>query len=249
MTIKVTLEYRRVDGTMLSSGRIMSEENGLITQESLPFEAIEFSEMLKRLAAVLTIWPPEQEVDIFLQRTDREGLSPFKLDAKTVEMFRTDPVAAVQSFDHPSSSPSAVVAHAREERAPSTQQPVIVAGHNSLADAFGDVVYFKVRGHELECPGCGFWGMYTSPGLLADPERAGEVFKTIFVCPKKCHARLAVTCQGGWGYIDVEYLLEKTTLDRFYFPRAWNEGRPWVSRDSLKKQYDAYVAEKETVHV
>jgi hypothetical protein len=88
--------------------------------------------------------------------------------------------------------------------------------------------------------------MYTSPSLLSDPERAGSVFKTAFVCPKKCRGRFIVTCQKELGYVDVRYLLENTKLDRFYFPRAWNDGASWVSRESLQKKYNEYVKEKES---
>jgi hypothetical protein len=134
----------------------------------------------------------------------------------------------------------------RRERAP-TPPTTLRTGHATIADAFGDSVAFKVRGHELECPGCGFWGMYTTPGLLNDPERAGQTFKTAFVCPKKCRGRFIVSCQKEWGFVGVDYLLDQTKLDAFYFPRDWNGGQPWVSREDLQKKYDEYKKDKENV--
>jgi predicted RNA-binding Zn-ribbon protein involved in translation (DUF1610 family) len=138
------------------------------------------------------------------------------------------------------------VKRVQEERAPVPPAP-IRAGHATLADAFGEVIYFRVRGHELECPGCGFWGMFTSPGLLKDPDRAGTRFKTAFVCPKKCGERFIVSCEDSWGYVHVEDLLKSSKLNAFYFPRTWNEGRPWVTRESLQQKYNEYKAEKEKV--
>ena len=245
MTTKMVLEYKRDGAAMTSSGRILSDESGLITEEG-DFSHLDFRSMLKRLVTALSVFPDDHALDVVLQRTDRDGILPYKLDEATVKLMRTDPVAAIQAMEYHYGSPSTATELSKQERAPAKPQP-IRAGHATLADAFGDVVYFKVRGHELECPGCGFWGMYISPGLLKDPDRAGEVVKTAFVCPKKCHTRFIVTCQQDWGYVDVEFLLEKTKLEAFFFPRAWNEGRPWVSRESLQKKHDEFKTEKERI--
>jgi hypothetical protein len=242
MSVTVTLSYRRTPGD-LSSGFIKSNENGLETEEGT-FADLEFKRMLQQLASVLLCFPLDQAITVQLQRIDREGLLPYTLDARTVELLRTDTVAAIQAMEYPTHSPSSTVRRVREERKVASLPP-ITAGHAGLVDSFGDVLYFRVRGHELECPGCGFWGMFASPGLLADAERVGQVFKTVFVCPKKCHERYLVTCQETLGYIDTEYLLVHTKLDRFYFPRAWNGGRPWISREGLQKKFDEYKKEKE----
>lgn len=243
MTTIVRLEYRRDVGTMLSSGAITSNENGLITEEG-EFEGVEFRKMLAQLAGVLTNWPLEQEVFVDLLRLDHPSSGAYRLDKATVHLLRTDPVAAIATMEHPTQSPSTTLQRLHEERAPKAMVP-IPAGYLTLADAFGEQLYFRVRKHELECPGCGFWGMFTSPKLLADPERVGSVFKTVFVCPKKCGQRFVVSCDEAWGYVDTKYLLERTTLEQFYFPRAWNEGKPWVSRSALENKYDEYKKEKD----
>lgn len=31
----------------------------------------------------------------------------------------------------------------------------------------------------------------------------------------------------------------------FYFPRAWNGGRPWVTRERLQQLFNQYKEEKE----
>lgn len=241
---EVTLEYRRVAGTVLSTGRVLSNEGGLITEEG-EFVSIEYRKMIAQLHDVLKNWADEEPVDVILQRTDREGLLPYKLDAATVHLIRTDPVAAVAALSVPDRSPSGAAKRAVINNVPIVVPPILV-GDDVLATAFGDRVYFKVKEHELECPGCGFWGAFTTPGLLNNEERAGASFKTIFVCKKRCGcARFAVTCNQRWGYVDTTYLLEKTTLSAFYFPRAWNGGKPWVTREALQKLYDQYKEEKE----
>lgn len=242
MTVEVTLEYKRIGNTMSSAGRIISKDGGLVTEEG-EFDSFPFRDMMKQLATVLANWPVEDvpDVKVVVQRTDRAGLAPYILDKETVDLLRTDPVAGIEVLAG-TSSPAAIEHAVKADRAP--PQPVLRAGTVTLADAFGDSVAFRVRGHELECPGCGFWGVFTTPGLLTAPERAGGAFKTAFVCPKRCGGRFIVSCQREWGFVGVDYLLEKTDLDKFYFPRAWNGGRPWVSREDLQKKYDEYKKEK-----
>jgi hypothetical protein len=244
MTTTVTLEYKRDEGAVTSTGRLLSNDNGLITEEGSPFTSVEFPVMLGLLCDALGNWPPEDEVAVVLQRTDRAGLLPYTLDKKTVTLLRTDREAGIKSFDAYVQSPSTSVQRTQEERVKRVAAP-IRAGQATLADSFGDQLFFRVRAHELECPGCGFWGMFISPGLLKDPERAGTVVKTAFVCPKKCKARVIVTCDEKWGYVDTKYLLDQTTLQAFFFPRGWNEGHPWVSRESLQQKYDEYKTAKE----
>jgi hypothetical protein len=247
MTVEVTLEYKRAStaaGCATSTGRVTSKEGGLLTEEG-EFEHLPFGDMLMKVHETTKHWPDEEPIDIHIMRTDRDGLTPYKLDPATVNLIRTNPEAAVAALSVPDRSPSGEVRRVREANVPTVMPPLKV-GDDVLADAFGDQLYFKVRGHELECPGCGFWGMFTSPGLLNDPDRAGLSFKTAFVCRKRCGCeRFIVTCNKEWGYVDTAYLLEKTTLAAFYFPRVWNGGKPWVTREALQKMYQQYRQEKE----
>lgn len=245
MSVEVTLEYQRVGHTMLSKGRIISKDGGLVTEET-EFETIDYKPMMKALAVVLKNWPLEDVPDltVLVQRTDRAGLLPYKLDAQTVALLRKDPVAGIEALSFSTASPTVAELAAKTLASPPAP-PTMRTGHATLADTFGDSIAFKVRGHELECPGCGYWGLYTTPGLLNDPERAGMTFKTAFVCPKKCRGRFVVSCQKEWGFVEVDYLLNKTTLEQFYFPRVWNGGQPWVSREDLQKKLIEYKKEKE----
>ena len=244
--IQVILEYRRDAGAMTSTGQISTGD--VDGTRIVAFNSLEFREMLKVLCRVLSYAPAEEEVEVHLQRTDRDGLLPYKLDAVTVTLLRTDPVAGIQALEYPSPSPSTTVQRVREERSPSPP-PLVTAGRAVLADAFGDVIYFKVRGPELECPGCGFWGRYTLPEVLSDPDRVGAEYKTIFACSRKCRRRFHVSCAKEWGYVDVDYLLKNTDLQAFYFPRGWNQGHLWVSREALQKKFEEFTAEKAGFHV
>lgn len=231
---KVVLAYARDPDALTSTGTIRT-----LAGLEVRFAGLPFRRMIYRLSEVLRQHP---DAVVELQRTDHENLTPYALDVATVDLIRTDPVAAASAMEvHP--SPSTGVKISKAERT-LIEAPPLPAGMVTLAEAFGEILYFRVRVHELECPCCGFWGMWAIPAMLKDPDRAGAIIKTIFVCPKKCRLRFPVTCDGGWGWVHVEDLL-KLQHDRFYFPREWNVGGPWIGKDDLRQKYATYVQEKE----
>ena len=223
----VTLEYRRDCFADTSTGRVV-HRSGFTEFTTLPFRA-----MLRLLCGTLAQLETK-DIEVTLQRTDRAGLLPYRLDNATVQLLVDDPIAGIQAMEYASPSPSTIAQRIREERNPPTTLGV-TAGLDALADAFGDTIMFRVRGQELECPGCGFWGGYV----------AGS---TRFSCHKKCQHSFVVRCARTWGYIRVEHLLEMD-LDRFFFPRVWNQGQSWVSREELQKKYAEYLYEKGQLHV
>jgi len=239
--VKITLSYKRDAGAETSSGILMSE--GGVVRYTRGFTGMSFPQMISRLCDELRHFP---EVDVFIERTDREGLVPYKLDPETVALIRNDPVAAVSAMTYTTASPSTAERRAKQRDVPIVPAPLHI-GTDVLAEAFGDDLYFRVRAHELECPGCGFWSPFTTPGLLADPDRVGEIFSTAFACAKKCKCRILVRCWERWGSVSTRYLLERTTLEAFYFPRPWNEGRPWIGRRELQLKFDKYNKEKDDV--
>lgn len=245
MSIEVTLEYLREGNTTLSAGKVSAKQVDGPPLASVCFEHFAYKRMMRELSDVLRGLPAQEETKVIIQRVDRPGLLPYVLDPATVELLRTDPVAGLQALSVESPSPSTVLARIKESQRPSEPPPTLRTGASTLADAFGENVAVKVRGYELECPGCGFWGMYVTPSLLRDPERVGQVLKTAFVCRKKCRQRFIVSCHKEWGFVAIEDLL-KTGLEAFYFPRGWNAYRPWVSRADLQQKYDEYQKEKES---
>jgi hypothetical protein len=240
---EIKLSYKRDSGTTDSTGSIaVIDSVGTLHVGIHPvnFEHVDFQSMLKLLCKEIAAQPAEEELAVWFHRTDREGLLPYRLDKSTVELLRTDPVAGIASFMYPTQSPSVIEQQLNQVPIP---PPLVRVGDDMLAQSFGEVLFFRVRGHELECPGCGFWGMYTTPGLLAAGDREGREFKTIFACKKKCQQRFVVNCLEKWGSVSTYYLLNNTTLEEFYFPREWNEGRSWVDRATLKILYEEFKKE------
>ncbi len=244
MAVEFILRYKR-EGE-LSTGTVESKE-GEEQKILATFSCLHYDQMLKQLCQALATCPLEADVSITIQRSDRAGLNPFPLDKATVELFRTDPVAAVRIMAQPLRSPSSIEKEVRDESTPIKLGP-IRACTDAAAEAFGDNLFFRVRDVSLECPGCGFWGAFTTPGLLHHSSREGIEFKTTYVCRAKCLERFVVTCREKWGYVSTEFLLMDTKLDRFYFPREWNGRRPWILREELQQLSDSYKKEKESTY-
>jgi hypothetical protein len=128
-----------------------------------------------------------------------------------------DPAAAIQELSPPPRrvivrSPVAVSATA-------TVQPVFRAGADTLADAFGEEVYLKVRDGRFEDPATGRW------------------------VPLGFEQKLV----GEWVRVAITDLLG-LPADRFFLPRRWNVSGPWITRAALLEKYEEYMKEIADVH-
>lgn len=248
MTEKIVLEYKRVNVDK-STGRIVRltdvGEDVLKTFESVEFKPMlrDFAEALQQCEDAVAVW----------KRTDRPGLVPYDLDPQITKLFRTDPVAAIESLCPPARNPSTTIKRIQEERKP---VPVSIrAGYDVLADAFGEDVYSRIRTRTegiqyVECPCCGLWtpvGLGLATSSFYDPAEHSKVGWSLCANPK-CRASEAVltlkTANDKWVAYAVTDLLA-TQATRFYMPRAWNDGRPWVTWKDLNEKYEEYVREKE----
>lgn len=227
----VILRYKRVDGDK-STGQIAVRGGDNVETEVHDFSSWEFKEMLTRFAGVLIAFPDAAGV---LQRTDRDGLVPYTLDPRTVDLFRTDPVAAVASMSVPYGSPSSTVKRVRDERSlPSSSE--LRVGYAVLADSFGDELYARFDGERLkvECPCCGIWA-----------NTVGKHFTMACInpgCAAIGHQEEFHSPTEKWATFETPKLL---ALDspRYYFPRAWNLGS-WISWADLNAKYEQYKKEK-----
>lgn len=211
---KVILQYGRVGD--LSSGQVF-----VISEEpifSKHFEELSFDRMLYLLAGKIQ---EAGECEVWFVRADRQG-SAFKLDALTVELLRSDPVAGAKTFNVLAGPPTFEKMREAEVLAP----PPLRAGFDVLADAFGERVYLRVSFGDVECPGCGFYGQAKS-----------------FQCQKGCLISLPLELGERWAGVAVTDLLA-TGLSRFYLPRLWSPA-PWITRDDLDKRYQDFVKERE----
>jgi hypothetical protein len=233
--MSVVLQYKRVD--QLSSGCIvLLPVNGFSNPPTAcldSFEKIPFTKMLTYFARELRSHPKARAS---ILRVDRPGLLPYHLDEETTNLFRTDPVSAIRSMTYESVSASGT--RVKKDTTPLEAAP-IRSCYDTLADAFGDVVYARNRNSVIECPGCGYWGVAHT-----------ILNQTLFQCTKSCAVsgkdiNLRLTLSKLWAGIEVKDLLA-TPLEKFYLPRPWNDGRSWITRAELAEKYTAYKTEKET---
>ena len=236
--MNITLKYRRVEHHY--TGHFLYSVGDAVVQEEF---TLEYREMLKRLCNILNQYcPKEALVVVTLQRTDRDGLLPVDLDATTVHLLRTDPVAGIAALTYEKpSAPLTAVARKKIEGAVYQPEPVR-AGIDALAQAFGDEVYVRVRDGKVECPCCGFW----IRDILQVP--AGGMGDMDVSCTKSCHNRFRLRIFSDWASVPVAELLNATSADRFYLTREWANGQSWVSREMLRKRYNAYLREKAQAH-
>ena len=99
-----------------------------------------------------------------------------------------------------------------------------------------------MRDGKAECPCCGFW----IRDILQVPE--GGVADLTAVCTERCKNSFELRVYGKWAAVNVAELLSIKSADRFYLPREWNHGKPWVSREDLQQKFDTFLKEKEQAH-
>jgi hypothetical protein len=232
---KVTLQYKRVGHSYEGSFRYVHDNGRCDTHEEF---ACEYEAMLQRLSDIMVQhYQAEESIDVVLQRTDRAGLLPMTLDAQTTQLLRTDSVAGIAALTYTQpSTPLGAVAKKKAEK--TVYEPASLrAGLDTLAQAFGANVYVRAKEGQLECPGCGIWV----------PVPAGSLTSVVVTCAGRCKEQLVFSLYEQWAAVATVLLL-RTELPRFYLPREWNYGKPWVSRETLQQKYDTFLKEKEQAH-
>lgn len=221
-TPDLVVRYRRdVEETCTGEICLIWSDGSVPATLLLPFEALPFNKMMSHTSRILN----ERTVGrLSFERTDRPGLRPFVMDNPTVELLRTDPVAAIQAMTVPS-----IHIDLRKDKSVATSPPVFTAGYDTLAESFGDHVFVRVRGNEVECPGCGMWSPFAESGTLH--------------CYKKCFLSVPARFVAGWAAISVEALLS-LNLERYFLPRGWNKTLVFITHADLSALYDQWKKER-----
>jgi len=211
MPVDVVLSYRRA-GT-LYQGNL----------DGQPFSEKDFAAMMSLVHLRLLEFP---ESGLTFQRTDREGLLPIKITDDLVRLLREDPAQYIRMHSVApvridlTGRTSALAARARTVL-PKTSG--IRAGYDTIADAFGEVVYARFRNCNVESPESGRWVIL------------GEVEKWL---GQSVNAETP-----GWVSFKVADLLATTSL-RFYLPREWNPYHGWITKEQLAKLLEQFLEER-----
>lgn len=181
---------------------------------------------------------------LFLLRLDqRPQKIAVQLDGALSKMVREDPVAFMRLLDPTMGRPQKldISMSVKKDHCAAIKPNPLPAGYDTLAEAFGDDVYCRVKvGGPTECPLCGRWGRWIKAGSrdCFACDDCGVGFEGVGI----------PTPLGGWFKVPIAQLFncaEALGADRFFLPRAWNKDGPWISRADLQKKYDEFTKEKE----
>jgi len=226
--MNITLCYRRVPGDLSSGLFVLNTEEPAVLEN---FENLSFIEMMKKLAGWLAVY---LEAGAFVQRIDRPGLIAMRLPQDEVDLFRDDPAEAIRRRTF---VPQTV--HIGSEKVEAVNMvPPLLAGHDALVDCFGDVVFVRALGREVECACCGAWA----------PVNALQ-YRWAYNC-QECGAYVEVIERPEgipWAGIRVLDLLQHTSADRYFLPRGWNPHGKWITRNQLGDLFNQYNQEKESL--
>lgn len=231
----LTLEYKRVGHAY--DGRIHLNQDGKhISRGS--FEQISFEDVMARVATVLMV---VYDVRVFFKRTEREGLQPVEIVGEELEELKRNPLAFAQArtMEHR-------VIHVRDKvQAADAIEVTVRAGHDTLADAFGDELYLRRRDKKVESPMTGRWVDLDRD----DPSEPFYIFAGGVVShgdgPEPYGGTDITVREAGeqWVTTRTDELLQQE-WGRYYLPRAWNESGSWISHEDLKQKYEQYLKEK-----
>ena len=263
--MKLTLEHRREGHTY--DGRIVwsnepddpSKMVETITRELDIFTGLSFARMMARFSGYAM---QNEAAELVMRRTERDDLKPITLDETTTRLLREDPAAAIEAM----SSVHQISERAKKQMEKKIEDKVSVkdnvklqlrAGHDTLADAFGDLIYLRLRPHEKdgmqgECP---FTGKWVGFGAHAD-NTSQFLLKT---GRSNAHVDwIPIDIIGGSASENPKWVTVKTAVllnyhhrladvappERFFIPRKWNKTSPWITHVELRQMYKEYKKEK-----
>ncbi len=227
MSTKILMRYKRVDECYAGELQV----NGAVVDL---FENVSFAQQT-RLLHLLLVKHPDAVVE--MQRTDHDGLMPFFLEPHMVQLIIDDPLKYIQAHTIPHRTVDLRKTGRTSKLAAKhvvPQATTVRAGHATLADTFGDVLYLNFRNGRVEDPVTGRWRPW--PDVMA--ELGLTVLETIVT-----DASTSGQYSGGWITVRTSELLKNNVLG-FYLPRAWNEDGPWIKYEALAEEYNQYLKER-----
>lgn len=220
--MRLTLHYKRVnnvvDGEYVYSGRF--ELDGTSLEDFIGYK---YQKIVGQLHNHLV--GADAHTRVFLQRTERPGLSPTELGENLIQLLRTDPLTAYRTMTQPLQSCA---------ETPDTKD-------------FGRQVYIRVSMGKIEDPITGEWRTLaygrTSGWKIRGEGNSSEswiALNTLVDNAPEGGSSIERIAYANWALVDVAELLRQPA-NKFYLPRPWNTNGPWISRQELT---DRYMKEK-----
>lgn len=253
---RIALEHRREGHAY--TGRLVYVDGGAMDVLS-EFSDFSFARMMARFSGEALARP---YAELAMVRTERSDFEPIVLDEATSKKLREDPAVVIKAMTVAFNASDRIEKQLKksvEDKVGVTDKVNLHlrAGHDTLADAFGDFVYLRLHPHEKdgmrgECPYTGKWLGF---GARAD-DPAQMLLKT---GRQNAHADwLPVEIVGGSETENPKWVRVKTDVllfehdprsvgqdNKFFIPRKWNKTSPWISHGALTQMYEEYKKEKE----
>lgn len=228
------------DSVKLSYKRVGEKYVGLIEHGAELFEfkdGLDFAAMMMHANRVLVLNPG---AELYIQRTDRAGLLPVKLEPLLLKLLRDDPLAYIKANTAATRvvdmrADGKVSALAASDKQPVPRTSGLRHGLDTVADAFGERIHSRAKAGPggtwiYEHPATGRWAdLRTIEHWLGT--RNTEVFS------------VDSELKRGWLTVAVAELL-RTGAERFYYPREWNDYGSWITREQLAAKLEKYLKEK-----
>jgi hypothetical protein len=258
--MNIILHHKRhpelVNDVHLWSGTIELQGEDAKRLKAESFVGLQYRKVLAKVSNWLREAP---DAGVVFRRTDRPGLQPILLGEDIRTLLRDDPVRAMRCMDMQAGD----VVRGDEAPVVPHPEPALRAGFDTMADAFSERVFMRMRNGMIEDPLTGRWLQLAFgpkigwriraennnsaswlPIRLEDvrlPEVSEDVKEEDLqkLMPQVSGALAA--CR--WASLEVEDLLAKD-VERFFLPRRWNAGQKWIGRGALRARLEKYKKEK-----
>lgn len=239
----IVLQYRRVGETYTGTIGIPDEhyasamgidaaDANELPDHRIVFDSLNFREMMLEVYRWLQLVPT---AGLLIQRMERPGLMPVQLAPDMLELLREDPVRYIEMHSIPPrtidlrTGTKRLSALAAGERSDIPKTTGLRAGVDTMAAAFGETIYLKMRDKLVEHPATGRWVSFREIEQFLGSHNAEIVFPG--------------ERRTGWITVPLKELLATTTA-KFYLPREWNTYGSWITKEQLTEMYEHFIDEK-----
>lgn len=237
------------EGLHVFSGYLDVTGGGPSLQGRYAFDAQPYREAVKHLI----VWAREHpEAELYWLRLEQKPEPvAMQLSEGLAKLLREDPVAFLKMMDPTMGRPQKldVSMSCKVKDGVELQPAPIPSGYDTLADAFGDFVYVRLKGNKTESVWDGRWYAWHKHGYQAHDGEFISIPDDLYKAPGHCRlTQDPLYVNEKWARYKTKNLLEvaeRRGHDKFFLPRRWNKEGPWISREDLRKKYDEFLKEKE----
>ncbi len=221
-------------------------ENCRDTFQDVPFRLI-MNTLIKEVR-------DDPDAKVLFMRLEQQPIPiAVELDPHLVDLIHKDPVMFLRHMDPFEGGSQRVQIgrmNLRKDSVKNVAPQPIPAGYDTLADAFGDFVYVRLKGSKTESVWDGRWyEWHHLPSYPDIPDGFISIPDDLYKAPGCCKlTQDPFFVNEMWAKYSTKELLmvaERRKQDRLFLPRAWNKPGPWVRTEDLRKKYETFLKEKE----